>query len=118
MFLPKKLQKKLLLYLSEKNIKRGSVFVTRSGRPVSRSNVWREMKSLCREANVDPRKVFPHNLRHLFARIFYSLDKDIVKLADVLGHSSINTTRIYIASTGSEHRHCLERMRLVLQDGQ
>ena len=72
------------------------------------------MKGLCREAEVEPGKVFPHNLRHLFARIFYSLEKDVVRLADVLGHSSIDTTRIYIMSTGREHRHCLEQMRLVI----
>ena len=72
------------------------------------------MKALCALAQVDPRKVFPHNLRHLFARVFYGLEKDIVKLADILGHSSINTTRIYIVSTGAEHRRRMERMRLIL----
>ena len=113
-FLPKDLQKKLLRYMREQNIREGPVFVGRQGRPVSRFHIWREMKGLCEEAEVDPRKVFPHNLRHLFARIFYSLEKDIAKLSDVLGHSNINTTRIYIASSGAEHRKCLERMHLVI----
>lgn len=110
----KELQKKLLRYLSEQKITDGCVFVTRTGKPVSRSNIWREMKGLCAEANVDPRKVFPHNLRHLFARIFYGLEKDIARLADILGHSSVNTTRIYIVSTGVEHRRCMEQMHLVI----
>ena len=81
---------------------------------MDRSNVWREMTALCAAAKVDPRKVFPHNLRHLFARTFYGLEKDIAKLADILGHSSINTTRIYIVSTGAEHRRKMENMRLVI----
>lgn len=111
-FLLKELQKKLLRYISEREITEGCVFVTRTGKQISRSNVWREMKGLCEEANVDPRKVFPHNLRHLFARVFYGLEKDIARLADILGHSSVNTTRIYIVSTGYEHRCCMEQMRL------
>ena len=114
MFLLKELQKKLMRYISEQQISEGAVFVTRTGKPINRSNIWREMKGLCEEANVDPRKVFPHNLRHLFARIFYGLEKDIARLADILGHSSIHTTRIYIVSTGSEHRHCMEQMRLLI----
>lgn len=81
---------------------------------MSRTNIWREMKKLCMKAEVNPEKVFPHNLRHLFARVFYGIEKDIAKLADILGHSSINTTRIYIVSTGAEHRQCMERMRLIL----
>lgn len=113
-FLVNELQKKLLRYISAQRITDGAVFVTRTGRPINRSNIWREMKRLCAEANVDPRKVFPHNLRHLFARIFYGLEKDIARLADVLGHSSINTTRIYIVSTGVEHRRCMEQMRLLI----
>ena len=108
------LQKKLLRYISEQKITTGSVFVTRTGKPLSRTNIWREMKSLCIEAEVNPEKVFPHNLRHLFARVFYGIEKDIAKLADILGHSSINTTRIYIISTGTEHRQRMERMRLIL----
>lgn len=110
----KNLQKKLLRYIAEQKIKSGSVFVTKSGKPMSRTNIWREMKNLCREAEVNPEKVFPHNLRHLFARVFYGIEKDIAKLADILGHSSINTTRIYIISTGTEHRQRMERMRLIL----
>ena len=112
--LPNELRKKLLRYSSEQHIETGPVFITRGGRPISRTNIWREMKGLCAEANVDPGKVFPHNLRHLFARIFYGIEKDIVRLADVLGHSSVDTTRIYIISTGAEHRHCMERMHLVI----
>ena len=113
-FLVKKLRKKLLRYASERKIQTGSIFVTRTGRAVSRTNIWREMKSLCGQAEVSPEKVFPHNLRHLFARVFYSIEKDIAKLADILGHSSINTTRIYIISSGSEHRQRMENMRLIL----
>lgn len=113
-FLTKELRKKLLRYISEQQISEGCVFITRTGKSISRSNIWREMKGLCEEANVDPRKVFPHNLRHLFARVFYGLEKDIARLADILGHSSVNTTRIYIVSTGYEHRRCMEQMRLLI----
>ena len=113
-FLVKRLQKKLLRYAAKQGIVSGSIFVTRTGKPISRTNVWREMKGLCEQANVDPRKVFPHNLRHLFARVFYGIEKDIAKLADILGHSSINTTRIYIISTGIEHRQRMESMRLII----
>ena len=113
-FIVKALQKKLLRYIKDKKIKTGSVFVTRNGNPVSRSNIWRDMKKLCKDADVCSSKVFPHNLRHLFARVFYGLDKDIAKLADILGHSSINTTRIYIISTGTEHRRKMENMKLVI----
>ena len=113
-FIVKELKQKLLRYAAEQNIKNGMVFVTRTGKPISRTNIWREMKALCEEANVNPQKVFPHNLRHLFARVFYGIEKDIAKLADILGHSSINTTRIYIISTGTEHRQRMESMRLIL----
>ena len=113
-FLVKPLQKKLLRYIAEQNITSGAVFVTRTGKPMSRTNIWREMKSLSAEAGVNPQKVFPHNLRHLFARVFYGIEKDIAKLADILGHSSVNTTRIYIISTGTEHRQRMERMRLII----
>ena len=113
MFIVKELQKKLLRYAAEQNIKSGMIFITRTGKPISRTNVWREMKALCEEAGVNLQKVFPHNLRHLFARVFYGIEKDIAKLADILGHSSINTTRIYIISTGTEHRHRMENMRLM-----
>ena len=113
-FIVKELKQKLLRYAAKQNIKSGMIFVTRTGKPLSRTNVWREMKALCIEANVNPQKVFPHNLRHLFARVFYGIEKDIAKLADILGHSSINTTRIYIISTGTEHRKKMENMRLIL----
>lgn len=113
-FIVKKLKKKLLRYAAERHIKAGAIFITKSGKPVNRTNVWREMKALCKQAYVNPDKVFPHNLRHLFARTFYKLEKDIAKLADILGHSSINTTRIYIISTGYEHLKCMENMRLVV----
>ena len=113
-FIVKDLQKKLLRYCREQKIIEGSVFITRTGKPMSRTNIWREMKSLCEQADVNPNKVFPHNLRHLFARTFYGIEKDIAKLADILGHSSINTTRIYIISTGTEHRHRMENMRLII----
>ena len=113
-FIVKELKRKLLRYAAEQGITSGMIFVTRTGKPISRTNIWREMKALCAEANVDPQKVFPHNLRHLFARVFYGLEKDIAKLADILGHSSIDTTRIYIISTGTEHRRQLENMRLIL----
>lgn len=113
-FIVRKLQQKLLRYISEQKIQSGSVFITRSGKPISRTNIWREMKTLCAEAEVDPKKVFPHNLRHLFARTFYNMEKDVVKLADILGHSSVDTTRIYTISTGTEHRRCMENLRLIL----
>lgn len=113
-FIVKELKQKLLRYAAEQNIKNGMIFVTRTGKPISRTNIWREMKALCEEANVNPKKVFPHNLRHLFARVFYGIEKDIAKLADILGHSSINTTRIYIISTGTEHRQRMENMRLII----
>ena len=113
-FIVKQLKQKLLRYAAEQNIKSGMIFVTRTGKPISRTNIWREMKALCEEANVNPQKVFPHNLRHLFARVFYGIEKDIAKLADILGHSSINTTRIYIISTGTEHRQRMENMRLII----
>ena len=113
-FIVKELKQKLLRYAAEQNIKSGMIFVTRTGKLISRTNIWREMKALCVEANVNPEKVFPHNLRHLFARVFYGIEKDIAKLADILGHSSINTTRIYIISTGTEHRQRMENMRLII----
>lgn len=113
-FIVKELKKKLLSFAVEQNIKSGMIFITRTGKPISRSNIWREMKALCEEAGVNPQKVFPHNLRHLFARVFYNIEKDIAKLADILGHSSINTTRIYIISTGTEHRRRMENMRLIV----
>lgn len=112
--IPKKLQKLLKGYLRREGITVGPVFATRSGRPLDRSNIWKMMKALCQDAGVDEKKVFPHNLRHLFARCFYSADKDIAKLADILGHSSIDTTRIYIITSGIEHRRCLDALGLVV----
>ena len=113
-FLVKKLQEKLLCFASKHGYTSGPVFVTRTGKPLNRCNIWREMKALCAEAGIHPGKVFPHNFRHLFACVFYKMEKDIGKLADILGHSNINTTRIYILSTGLEHRLQMERMRLIL----
>ena len=113
-FIVRELKKKLLRYAADQGIKSGAIFITRSGKPMSRTNIWREMKNLCEQANVNPDKVFPHNLRHLFARTFYGIEKDIAKLADILGHSSINTTRIYIITTGNEHRQRMESMRLIV----
>ena len=113
-FIVRDLQKKLLRYAAEQRITSGAIFITRNGKPMSRTNIWREMKSLCVQAGVNPQKVFPHNLRHLFARTFYGIEKDIAKLADILGHSSINTTRIYIITTGNEHRQCMENRRLII----
>ncbi|MCI8715812.1 MAG: tyrosine-type recombinase/integrase [Oscillospiraceae bacterium] len=111
--LPGKLCRKLLKYAKKQKIASGEIFLTRSGKAISRRQIWHEVKALCGEAKVAPSKVFPHNLRHLFAAIFYRATRDIVKLADVLGHSSINTTRIYLLSTGEEHVRQLDRMGLV-----
>ncbi len=113
-FLVRELQKRLLRYAEGRGIRKGAVFLTRNGTPISRYNIWKEMKGLCREAGVAPEKVFPHNLRHLFARSFYGIEKDIAKLADILGHSSIDTTRIYITTTCEEHRRKMERLRLIV----
>lgn len=112
-FLPKQLCKMLKNYIKENNIKSGSVFVTKTGKPLDRSFVWKMLKSLCESAGVSKDKVFPHNFRHLFARTYYSLQKDIVRLADILGHSSVNTTRIYTTETGEECRKQIERLRLL-----
>lgn len=111
---PNKLRKLLLSYARKNGITGGIIFRTRSGKPMNRSNIWSEMKKLCVSANVNPSKVFPHNLRKLFARTFYTIEKDIAKLADILGHSSIDTTRIYIMTTGTEHRRKIERLGLVV----
>lgn len=108
--LPKRLQKTLRVYAKKKGIQRGALFLSKNGSPLNRSSIWRSMKKLCRKAGVAPGKVFPHNLRHLFARTFYAMERDIVRLADLLGHSSINTTRIYTVETGVQHRVCLEKL--------
>lgn len=111
---PSKLKNLLLNYAKRHGIIAGAIFVTRSGKNLNRSNIWAAMKKLCEAAGVKPSKVFPHNLRKLFARTFYGIEKDIAKLADILGHSSINTTRIYIMTTGTEHRRKIERLGLVV----
>ncbi len=112
--IPKKLRQLLLNFANSKHITKGPIFVSRNGNPLDRSNIWTQMKRLCKRAGVNSSKVFPHNLRKLFARTFYSNEKDIAKLADILGHGSIDTTRIYIMSTGVEHRKIIERLGLVI----
>ncbi len=111
--LPKELCRLLTEYAKSKKITSGPVFVTKTGKPLDRSTIWKMMKSLCESAGVDSRKVFPHNLRHLFARTFYTLQKDIVRLADILGHSSVNTTRIYTMETGEIHRRQIQKLGLL-----
>lgn len=113
-FIPAKLRKKLMDYAKARRIQSGAIFITRSGKPLDRSHIWRQMKGLCKCVDILPSKVFPHNLRHLFARVFYNQRHDIVKLADILGHSNINTTRIYTISTGDEHRKIIEALHLIL----
>ncbi len=113
--LPKKLQKSLLCYVCKYDIKRGPVFQTKKGKALDRTYIWREMKKLCREAGIDEEKVFPHNLRHLFARTFYGLSHDIVKLADMMGHSNVETTRIYLKESYNEYRRLLEEMDLSVE---
>ncbi len=111
--LPKLLCKMLKDYIKENNIKSGSVFVSKNGKPLDRSNIWSDMKKLCESAGVSKDKVFPHNLRHLFARTYYSLQKDVVRLADILGHSNVNTTRIYTMETGEIHRQQIQKLGLL-----
>lgn len=113
-FLPGRLRRLLRKYLQKQKKTAGAVFTTRTGRPLDRSNIWRDMKALCESADVEPSKVFPHNLRHLFARTYYSLEKDLSRLADILGHSSVNTTRIYTVESGGVHQRQLERMELII----
>ena len=112
-FLPSQLCGRLKRYMRENGITNGCVFVTRNGKPIDRTSIWKEMKSLCDSAGVAREKVFPHNLRHLFARTYYSIQKDIVRLADILGHSSINTTRIYTIENGNVHRMQIQKLGLV-----
>lgn len=112
--LPNKLCRKLLKYAGKNKIASGEIFLTGSGKHLCRRQIWTEMKWLCRYAEVEPSKVFPHNLRHLFATTFYKTSKDIVRLADILGHSSIETTRIYLLITGNEYRKQLEQLGLIL----
>ena len=111
--LPAKLCRKLLKYAKKQKTASGEIFLTRNGKPLSRKQIWAEMKALCEKAGVEATKVFPHNLRHLFARTFYQASRNVAQLADVLGHSSIETTRIYLMSTGAEHQQQLERLGLV-----
>nr|WP_325296756.1 tyrosine-type recombinase/integrase [uncultured Dysosmobacter sp.] len=111
--LTNKLCRKLLKYARKNKIASGEIFITRSGKGMSRRQIWAEMKALCKAAGVDAEKVYPHNLRHLFARTFYKACGDIARLADVLGHSSIETTRIYLLTTGAEHTKQLERLGLI-----
>lgn len=113
--IPGKLRKRLRNFAQKEKIHSGPIFLGRNGKPLDRSRIWALMKSLCAAAGVERSKVFPHNLRKLFARTFYSQEKDIAKLADLLGHSNINTTRIYIISTGAEHRRQIERLGLICQ---
>lgn len=112
--LPRKLRSYLLNYAKERKIRSGAIFLARSGKPLSRSVIWEQMKALCAEAKVSSAKVFPHNLRKLFARAFYGIERDIAKLADILGHSSIDTTRIYIMTSGREHRKQMEKLNLII----
>ncbi len=113
-FLPDDLRKLLGRYIEKRGIEHGSVFITRNGKPLDRSNIWRDMKNLCENAKVSRQKVFPHNLRHLFARTFYSIEKDLSRLADILGHSSVNTTRIYTMESGEEHARLLNKLNLIV----
>lgn len=113
-FLPSKLCNTLKKYAKAQKIKSGAVFVSKNGKPLDRANIWSSMKSLCESAGVSPSKVFPHNLRHLFAKTYYSIQKDIVRLADILGHSSINTTRIYTKENGEIHRQQIQKLGLLL----
>lgn len=112
--IPGQLCKILSLYAKEQKIANGSIFITKNGKPLDRSNICHDMKKLCKMANVPKEKVFPHNLRHLFARTYYSIQKDIVRLADILGHSNINTTRIYTMETGDIHRAQLQKLGLLI----
>ena len=112
--LPEKLCSALRKYSKDHNIMSGSIFVSKTGKPLDRSNIWKMLKNLCEDAGVSKDKVFPHNLRHLFARTYYSIEKDVVRLADILGHSSVNTTRIYTMETGEVHRRQIQRLGLLL----
>ncbi len=113
-FIPEALCKRLIRYAKERGIESGSIFITKKGNALDRTYIWRLMRSLCESACVAREKVFPHNLRHLFARTYYSIEKDIVRLADILGHSNVNTTRIYTKESGREHRRQLQKLGLLL----
>ena len=109
-FIPVPIQKLLKKYMKKSGITAGTVFVTKGGKPLDRSNIWKEMKALCKKSGISDKKVFPHNLRHLFARTFYRIEKDIVRLADLLGHSSLSTTRIYTMDSGNSHIRSMEKV--------
>lgn len=113
-FIPKKLRRILIGYAGKYKIASGSIFITKSGKPLDRSNIWRSMKALCEKAGVTAEKVFPHNLRHLFARIYYTLERDLFRLADILGHANVNTTRIYTMESGLVHARQIEHMQLTI----
>lgn len=113
-FLPDRLRRLLKAYLKKQKITAGAVFVSKHGKPLDRSNIWRNMKKLCESAGVEPSKVFPHNLRHLFARTYYALEKDLSRLADILGHTNVTTTRIYTAESGAVHARQIGRLGLVV----
>lgn len=114
-FLPEALCRLLRRYADKRGIRSGQIFVTRGGRPLDRSNIWRDMKKLSQAAGVEPEKIFPHNLRHLFARTYYSQERDLLRLSDILGHSDINTTRIYTRESGADHLRRLEQLGLVVE---
>ena len=111
--IPGKLRRRLLSYAKRNKTASGEIFLTRSGKSLSRKQIWAEMKALCQRAGVSPGKVFPHNLRHLFARAFYRSCRDLARLAEILGHSCVETTRLYLVSTGEEHVRALERLGLI-----
>ena len=113
-FFPDQLRKSLLIYCQKQHIVSGTIFITKHGNPMNRSNIWANMKSLCYEANVNAGKVYPHNLRHLFAFTYYNIEKDLVRLADILGHSSIETTRIYTMTSSFECQKTLSKMKLIV----
>lgn len=113
-FIPHKLCRMLRKYARQRGITRGMIFVTRTGKPLDRSNIWKELKQLGDKAKVELSKIYPHALRKLFARTYYNMERDVAKLADLLGHSSVDTTRIYIMSTGQEHKKSLEQLGLLI----
>lgn len=113
-YIPKTLIKSLKLFCKENKILFGPIFITKNGNPIDRSNIWKMMKSLCKDANIDQKKVFPHNLRHLFAKTHYQIEKDIIKLADILGHNNIETTRIYTNLGMKISEKIYSKMNLVL----
>lgn len=113
-FLPDQLRKLLKKYVRNQKKTAGAVFTTRTGKPLDRSNIWRDMKKICADARVSEKKVFPHNLRHLFARTFYTMEKDLSRLADILGHTNLSTTRIYTAESGMVHARQMGRMKLIV----